>query len=128
VREPVRVAIRNIWDRIPDVACTGKCADYCRAIAMSQAELDMVRERIPSFPGILEALRNADDGDQLMCPALMFGRCTIHEVRPTVCRMFGVSEKLPCPYGCEPEGGPLPQKQSEEVMDDMRAAGGELGE
>lgn len=29
-------------------------------------------------------------------------RCTVHARRPLICRLYGVSEGLPCPFGCKP--------------------------
>lgn len=38
------------------------------------------------------------------CPALTReGLCAVYELRPTVCRVWGVTIDLPCPYGCVPE-------------------------
>lgn len=31
------------------------------------------------------------------------GYCTVYSVRPLICRIWGATEKLPCPFGCEPE-------------------------
>ena len=39
------------------------------------------------------------------CPYLDLGtkRCTVHSVRPMICRLWGVSENMKCPHGCKPE-------------------------
>ncbi len=39
-----------------------------------------------------------------VCPYLDIEtkRCTVHENRPLICRLYGVSEGLPCPHGCKP--------------------------
>lgn len=37
-------------------------------------------------------------------------RCGVYEVRPLICRLWGIIESLPCPYGCVPEGGYLPDE------------------
>jgi hypothetical protein len=38
------------------------------------------------------------------CPALtVLGRCSIYEDRPTICRLWGVVESMPCPWGCRPD-------------------------
>lgn len=36
------------------------------------------------------------------CPALVKKRCSGYEGRPLICRLFGVAEGMPCPYGCKP--------------------------
>lgn len=41
---------------------------------------------------------------QSPCPALDFiGRCSVYEIRPLICRLWGVVETMKCHYGCEPE-------------------------
>src|SRR2546429_6087610 len=35
------------------------------------------------------------------------GRCTVYEVRPMICRLWGMVEGMQCPHGCVPEGGHL---------------------
>lgn len=30
-------------------------------------------------------------------------RCRAYAVRPTICRMWGLTERMRCPYGCVPE-------------------------
>jgi hypothetical protein len=43
-----------------------------------------------------------------MCPALsLVGRCTVYEVRPMLCRLWGAVEGMRCDRGCLPVGGLL---------------------
>lgn len=44
-------------------------------------------------------------GGTYHCPFLENGRCTIYSERPAICRLWGASEALRCPYGCKPEEG-----------------------
>lgn len=30
-------------------------------------------------------------------------RCEIYEDRPMICRVYGMTRALPCPFGCEPD-------------------------
>jgi Fe-S-cluster containining protein len=41
--------------------------------------------------------------DSLTCPYLEEERCTVYEVRPLICRLWGLVESMPCPWGCKPE-------------------------
>jgi Fe-S-cluster containining protein len=51
------------------------------------------------------------------CPALSdAGRCTVYDDRPFVCRIYGVTEMLACPYGCEPDGGWWPERDAQLTM------------
>lgn len=119
----IPVTIRDVWKRIPSMGCTGQCRDYCTAIAMTEAELELLRERIPSFPDAVSMLQAMTaDPARYHCPALMLGRCGVYDVRPTVCRLFGNAESLPCPHGCEPPK--LSKKEASDIMDAAREAGG----
>lgn len=37
-----------------------------------------------------------------VCPHLVDGGCSVYEARPMVCRLFGVSEIMPC-EDCKPD-------------------------
>jgi hypothetical protein len=37
------------------------------------------------------------------CPMLDGNRCSVHPVRPLICRMWGVAENMLCPHGCTAE-------------------------
>jgi Fe-S-cluster containining protein len=86
--------LEAIYADLPDVPCTGQCYQSCSFIATSEAE----HQRIRRERGI------AIEMYQTTCPALDFaGRCSIHELRPLICRVYGATERLRCPYGCIPE-------------------------
>jgi Fe-S-cluster containining protein len=38
------------------------------------------------------------------CPYLDMAtkRCTVHPRRPMICRLYGMTEDLRCPFGCKP--------------------------
>jgi len=41
--------------------------------------------------------------ENLQCTLLTKeGRCSVYEIRPMVCRLFGVSIGIECPWGCKP--------------------------
>ena len=41
----------------------------------------------------------------LVCPMLKHGRCSVHDIRPTICRLFGLMDdpRMRCPFGCVPD-------------------------
>lgn len=45
------------------------------------------------------------------CSMMDNGRCAVYDIRPMICRLWGLSEDMPCPYGCVPEGGLLPVEE-----------------
>lgn len=119
------MTIRDVWARIPPMECTGECAPHCTAIGMSEEELRLVREVIPSFPRGQEMMETmAETGLGYRCPALILGRCGVYSVRPTVCRIFGNAESLPCPAGCQKPT--LSREEASAIMDEAADVGGEL--
>jgi hypothetical protein len=69
------------------------------------------------LPPVAEAVASyLMDGDYT-CPALKDGRCSVYDVRPTLCRLWGVVEDMPCPWGCVPDGGRLPSIIGQALLD-----------
>jgi hypothetical protein len=91
--------LRDIWVRIPEAHCQGLCTDSCGPIDMSEGERRRLLARGVAMPPLsVEMLDPA-----YHCPALVKGRCIVYEDRPTICRLWGVVESMPCPYGCQPD-------------------------
>lgn len=87
-------ALKELYSELPSLECQGLCSESCNFIGMTVLE----QERIQKARGPRIEIHMSP------CPALDFmGRCMVYEVRPLVCRMFGVHEDMPCPYGCTPE-------------------------
>lgn len=43
------------------------------------------------------------DRNTLLCPLLTPGkRCSVYEHRPMICRIWAMTKKLRCPFGCRP--------------------------
>lgn len=93
------VVLEQMYAALPSLHCRGKCASSCVPIDMSDTE----RERVRRHTGITIAPRGeATSGS---CQALTFlGTCAAYEVRPMICRLWGVSASMPCPHGCRPVG------------------------
>lgn len=99
--------LEALYALVPVLDCrTGKCSESCGPIGMSPEESRRVDVAFGShIPNA--ALRELPVGD-LTCPALsMLGRCRVYAARPMLCRLWGASEAMPCPDGCEPVGGHL---------------------
>jgi hypothetical protein len=116
-------AITDIWSAIPPVACKGLCQDSCGPIAMSNDEDSRIRRRGFEIPPMAEALAALDRGEDYYCPALVDGSCAVYEDRPTICRLWGVTESMPCPHGCTPEQA-LTREESHELLRLSAVAGG----
>jgi hypothetical protein len=98
----------DLYAQVPDVGCKGLCVNSCGSVAMSPEEQRRIAERGVHLP-LLAAFVDH-------CPALRNGRCSVYEVRPMVCRLWGAVEGMKCPYGCQPEGGYLPDAEGHRLL------------
>lgn len=82
-----------LYADLPTLDCQGKCAESCGPIAMSRVEWERIVERVGYEPQARE---------DLTCPLLDGERCTVYDIRPTICRLWGMVESMPCSWGCRP--------------------------
>jgi Fe-S-cluster containining protein len=76
---------------------------------MSDAEMAIISEKLGYNPfgdnlieGLKEKIKHGISGC-LTCPLLdMNNMCTIYDIRPMICRIFGLVKKMRCPHGCKP--------------------------
>jgi hypothetical protein len=85
-------ALDYLYLDLPRLDCQGKCAESCGPIAMSRLEWARIIERVGSEPV----------ATSLTCPLLADERCTVYDLRPTICRLWGIVESMPCEWGCVP--------------------------
>jgi Fe-S-cluster containining protein len=52
------------------------------------------------------------------------GRCTVYDIRPMICRLYGTMETMPCPHGCLPVGGLLGERRAKALYDEVDRVGG----
>lgn len=85
----------EVYDKIPAIDCQGLCHDSCGPIGLTVRE----RQRIERAAG-----KPLTCGAGASCSMLTPDRrCGVYDLRPLICRLWGVVETLPCPYGCRPE-------------------------
>lgn len=108
-RSEVRAWLNELYAQVPAIKCKGFCKDTCGSVDMHPEERRAIKERGVTIPPHAKNLKVwRETGDMPMCPALTpEGACSVYEVRPMICRTWGVSEDAPCPYGCEMEGEKL---------------------
>ncbi len=91
------VELQKIYDSLPTIECRGECWDSCYSYGMTPIEQRAIEIRTGSTLPLAHAGR---------CQKLtMFGRCGIYDVRPLICRLWGLTRAMACNYGCRPEGG-----------------------
>ncbi len=107
--------LANVYAAMPTVACKGLCQAGCASVGMTPLEQEQIwirhRLRLP----LLDAVALGKPGGR--CPALNAeGRCRVYVSRPFICRAYGTTERLRCPYGCEPDGGMWPERDAQLAM------------
>jgi Fe-S-cluster containining protein len=100
-------ALLALYRCLPALDCTGKCWGSCGPVEMSPVEEDIIDSTYGRRLNVLPVLRDLGSGTTSACPALNAEtkRCEVYAKRPMICRLWGRSPSLRCPYGCEPEGG-----------------------
>lgn len=111
-------ALLDLYAELPRMQCQGLCADSCASMGMTVLEQRVIRVRTG------RSLPLAHAGS--LCPALtMLRQCSIYEVRPTICRLWGMVPAMRCNYGCTPEGGWLTDAQAYEFLARVAELGGD---
>lgn len=82
-----------LYRELPTIPCQRKCQDACGPIFMSRVEWQRITRRLGYTP---------HGTDDLVCPMLQQGLCSVYHIRPMICRLWGLVETLRCPWGCEP--------------------------
>lgn len=107
--------LRDLWTRLdaiyaqlPTINCQGKCAIACGAILLTDAEahrLQLVTHRKPrTVPGLKALTDFAPDTARQRCIYLTEqNRCSAYDVRPLICRAWGLVRMLSCMHGCVPD-------------------------
>jgi Fe-S-cluster containining protein len=117
-RQKVNAELDAIYARLPEIACRGLCSEECTAILMTPAERQRIRlaSRIsipdtvmdgPHAPAWTRELRVLAPGylvgEDYRCPALTAeNRCAVYDLRPLICRAYGLTRLMHCHYGCRP--------------------------
>ena len=84
-----------LYAELPTLACQRKCQEACGPIFLSQIELWRLLRRTKR-----RALHS--DPATLTCPLLSGGRCSVYRIRPLICRLWGLTRAMACPFGCVP--------------------------
>lgn len=115
--------MQAIYDQVPPMAdCKGHCWISCGPASMTPWE----RKRLA------DAGHKVTPDERARCLPWDFwcealgpdGRCLAYDLRPLVCRLWGAVAWLPCPHGCVPEGGFLPDAEALRLLLEVTALGG----
>lgn len=108
------MSLADTYAKLPSIVCKGLCHDTCGLIPLSKRERDAIAEhtgrRVKTVPGMMAEIHpklvmmKPGNEETMTCAYLKKERCTIYEVRPLICRMYGVVNGMQCPHGCVPSG------------------------
>lgn len=86
--------IRFFRQHIPAFACKPGCHDCCGPVTAATEEV----ARLPAKSDEEHQAALAE----LSCPYLGDDGCQVYGERPLICRLFGTTQRLPCPNGQRP--------------------------
>jgi hypothetical protein len=88
--------IDALYRQLPTVACRGLCGVCCGPIPLTMVEADRLRRSHPTrlAPAVVNENRCV-----YLTPT---SRCSVYDVRPLICRCFGLLKRMSCPWGCVP--------------------------
>lgn len=92
----VLAQLEVLYTTLPQLECKRLCQDSCGPILMGSVEY----LRLLSVSGARDL---ASEPKTLRCPLLAQGSCRVYRVRPMICRLWGLTKSMACPYGCEPQ-------------------------
>jgi hypothetical protein len=95
-------ALEAIYAQVPAVACQRRCGVSCGPMILTDLEARRLQVMTHTKPRTLPLVTNEAD---LRCIYLAPDqrRCTVHAIRPLICRVWGVLKRLSCPFGCVPD-------------------------
>ncbi|MGI5281729.1 YkgJ family cysteine cluster protein [Nonomuraea polychroma] len=115
-RSDMDAALEELYAQVPQPGCKGLCQDSCGPIGMNPREQQRIRERGVKIPHYTEGLALLARGEDYTCPALKDGQCSVYDIRPMSCHLWGAVESMPCPHGCRPEEGLLPDSEGHALL------------
>jgi hypothetical protein len=115
-----------LYAQLPTLECRGRCQASCGPIDMSATERRRIADQGVTIPPLTSP--SGEWSISWTCPALtMLGTCQVHQIRPMICRLWGLVEAMACPYGCMPEGGWLDDTTAMELLARSIEIGGRTG-
>lgn len=114
-------SLNAIYAKIPNIQCKGLCHETCSMIIASRIESKIAKKSLGKTPFLTlpKAVELTATGVISPCSALKNNRCSIYDIRPSICRLYGVAEGLLCQFGCVPERV-LTDREARNIMREIR--------
>lgn len=116
--------LEDIYAQVPDARCKGLCEEACGPLPMTVEEGRRLRRAGHPIPHEEVAMVRLIESGSYSCPALVDGRCSVYEIRPLICRLYGAIENMRCEHGCIPLTGLLTHEQASELISAVTVIGG----
>ena len=88
--------------------CKEKCGECCGMVHIPKSTWEKHKHKarlVKKFIEIDDSNEVVAIGEDTSCVFLKDFKCAIYEDRPDICRQYGLSDELPCPY-IKPNGNP----------------------
>jgi len=109
--------LQKIYNSLPRLQCKKLCHESCGPLGMSKLEYDRIIKKTGKPPVFLKK--------QQCCSLLNRDKtCKVYGIRPFICRLFGLVEKMKCPHGCVPERW-LSDEEAYALMDRIEKLSGD---
>jgi len=110
LRRFVYAKLDALYARLPKLDCKGLCYECCGPIKMSAFEAERIWQRTgfniqKAINARLSVLIAGGKKELATCPLLDLKtkRCSVYDIRPWVCRLWGNIKGMMCPHGCRPK-------------------------
>lgn len=91
-----------LYATLPRLECKGLCYQSCGPIGLTRLEYDRLIDEQKKMTGKTGPVI-FDEHRQACSLLTLDNRCALYSARPGICRLFGISQNMACPFGCVPE-------------------------
>lgn len=129
-QQQIESELKRIYAQLPTIECKKQCTAYCTTIMLTELEHELILKAEGSVgptEGYVMSDRALTPGQPALmtrtcglCPALKDGLCSVYDRRPLICRVFGLTQLLRCPFGCTPSRW-LSERESKKLFMRMAA-------
>lgn len=104
--------LQTVYDQLPELDCKRQCGKACTMVPAHPLEIleieKLTGRKVKTISGGASmSYKNyvilKPRAGNVECRYFRRNACSIYEARPLVCRFYGVTEGLRCPFGCKPK-------------------------
>ena len=78
--------------KLPVMQCDDNCGKCCGIVPVTEKEFTRISAYVTRHH--IQPIRQGGE-----CPLYIGGKCSVHEVRPALCRAYGHTSLMQCPKG-----------------------------